>query len=60
MQKWWDEKIAALAANADWQKVVRDNFMGNTHTRTDGLKAYMQGLHDSRLKILREIGAAKL
>jgi len=60
VQKWWDEKIAALAAHPDWQKAVRDNFMGNQHTRIDGLKAYMQGLHDSRLKILRQLGVAKM
>lgn len=60
VQKWWDEKIAALAAHPDWQKAVRENFMGNKHTRIDGLKAYMQELHDSRLKILRQLGAAKM
>jgi putative tricarboxylic transport membrane protein len=60
VQKWWDEKIAALVANPDWQKAVRENFMGGTHVRVDGMPSYMQGLQDSRLKILRQLGVSKL
>ena len=58
--KWWDDKIAALVASEAWKKVIQDEYMGGAHIRGDALKPYMQSLHDSRLKILRQLGVAKL
>ena len=58
--KWWDEKITALTKNEAWQKAIQDNFQGSTHTRGEELKALMQRVHESRVQILRQLGAAKI
>lgn len=58
--KWWDEKITALTQNDAWKKAIQENFQGSTHTRGEELKTLMKNVHDSRVQILRQLGASKI
>lgn len=58
--KWWDEKIAALVATPAWQESLKKNFLGGEYSDSAASKELLEKMHQSRLEVLRAIGAAKL
>lgn len=57
--KFWDDAIAKLVANPEWQASLKENFLRSRMIPASEVKPYMQKLHDEHLALLRDLGLAK-
>lgn len=57
--KFWDDAIAKLVANPEWQASLKENFLRSRMIPAAEVKPYMQKLHDEHLALLRDLGLAK-
>lgn len=57
--KFWDDAIAKLVANPEWQASLKENFLRSQMIPAAQVKPYMQKLHDEHLALLRDLGLAK-
>jgi len=57
--KFWDDAIAKLVANPEWQASLEENFLRSQMIPAAEVKPYMQKLHDEHLALLRDLGLAK-
>ncbi|MCS0496288.1 tripartite tricarboxylate transporter substrate binding protein [Ancylobacter sp. MQZ15Z-1] len=57
--KFWDDAIAKLVANPEWQASLKENFLRSKLIPAAEVKPYMQKLHEEHLALLRDLGLAK-
>jgi len=60
VQKWWEEKLAALVQRPEWKKANQDAMLGDTFIHGPAVKDYMETRHQTHLSLLRQLGVAKL
>jgi putative tricarboxylic transport membrane protein len=57
---WWDDKIGKLVQTEEWKAVLSGNFLGGDYLNSEQSRDYLAKMHESRLNILRQLGASKL
>lgn len=57
---WWDDKISQLVQTEEWKAALKANFLGDQYMNSAESKAYLVKMHEDRLRVLRELGVAKL
>ncbi len=57
---WWDEALTRLVESEAWQSLAAEGFLGAELMNSEQMGAFLPQLHESRLDILRAIGATPL
>ncbi|WP_051660957.1 tripartite tricarboxylate transporter substrate binding protein [Bosea sp. 117] len=57
--KFWDDAIAKLVANPEWQASLKENFLRSKMVPASEVKAHLAKLHEEHLALLRDLGLAK-
>ena len=57
---WWDDKIGQLVQTDEWKAALKTNFLGDQYMNAAQSKEYLSKMHEDRLRVLRELGVAKI